>query len=377
MSWLQPWMWMSAVAVALPIAVHLISQRPPRTTPFPSLRFLTSTRLRPARHRQPSDWPLLLLRIAIVLAAVAAMAQPVWRTASAPSSMTRAIVVDTSAAAVTPTDTLRDSTARQAGGARLVVPTASVRAVLPGVVAWLRTQPTPRELVVLADVQRGMMDRADFSALPLDVRVRFGPRARASVPPRAQAAAAVVIAAAGQERLATWLTQMQPLPTTPARRWMAERIAMLQRDSLLVSAAWATTPVQDTIIRAPVQVVATTATGAPVVLAAVITADRTTDMGASAVAAPRLLLWTRTDSTSRVAAALQLVTTASPRETATVAAAIAPDTLRAWAIAPSAAPIGAGVGTERDPLTAPSDARLLWLLVLILLGAETLVRRRG
>lgn len=262
-----------------------------------------------------------------------------------------------------------------------MVPTGSVRAVLPGVVAWLRTQPAPRELVVLADVQRGMMDRADFSALPLDVRVRFVPRARASVPPRAQAAAAVVIAAAGQERLATWLTQVQPLPTTPARRWMAERIAMLQRDSLLVSAAWATTAVQDTIIRAPVQVVATTATGAPVVLAAMITADRTTDMGASAVAAPRLLLWTRTDSTSRVAAALQSVMTASPHETATVAvavaAAIAPDTLRAWAIAPSATPIGAGVGTERDPLTAPSDARLLWLLVLVLLGAETLVRRRG
>jgi hypothetical protein len=378
MSWLQPWMWASAIAVALPIAVHLISQRPPRATPFPSLRFLTSTRLRPARHRQPSDWPLLLLRIAIVLAAVAAMAQPVWRTRVAPASLSRVIVVDTSERADTAMTAVSDSVAgRETGretGARLVVPTSSVRTVLPGVVAWLRTQPAPRELVVQSAFRRGALDNTDFAALPADVRVRLLPHTAMPRTVDLRGASPVMLAAAGHDSLATWLTRVQPLPTVPAMRWMAERVAMLQRDSLLVSVAWATT-LRDTMISAPVQVVATTATGAPAVLAAVLTRD----------GAPRLFLWTRTDSTSRVASALRSVMAALPRNAVTDTAAVAtvtavavsPDTVRAWAAAPAAAPIGAGTGTERESLTTPTDARWLWLLVLVLLGAETVVRRRG
>lgn len=382
MSWLQPWMWAGAIAVALPIAVHLISQRPPRATPFPSLRFLTSTRLRPARHRQPSDWPLLLLRIAIVLAAVAAMAQPVWRTRVTPASLSRVIVVDTSERSDTAMTAVRDSvakgeTGRETGretGARLVVPTSSVRAVLPGVVAWLRTQPAPRELVVESAFRRSALDKTDFAALPADIRVRLMPHTAMPHAVDLRGAAPVMIAASGHDSLATWLTRVQPLPTVPAMRWMAERVAMLQRDSLLVSAAWATT-LRDTMISAPVQVVATTATGAPAVLAAAIPTD----------ASVRLFLWTRTDSTSRVATALRSVMTAAPRDAATdtgavataVALTVAPETLRAWAGAPSGAPIGAGTGMERESLTTPTDARWLWLLVLLLLGAETVVRRRG
>ncbi len=74
--WLQPWAWWGLAAVALPILVHLLARHRVREMPFPSLRFLRPTALAALRRRVLSDVPLLLVRVAMIAAAVAALAAP-------------------------------------------------------------------------------------------------------------------------------------------------------------------------------------------------------------------------------------------------------------------------------------------------------------
>ena len=71
MNWLQPWAWLGALSVAVPIVIHRLSQRPSRPLNFPSLRFLGDTRVLPVRRARLSDLWLLLVRCAVL--AVAAM----------------------------------------------------------------------------------------------------------------------------------------------------------------------------------------------------------------------------------------------------------------------------------------------------------------
>ena len=114
MIWLNPWAWIGTIAIAIPIAVHLLGRRHPRRQVFPTLRFLSISRLVPARRTRPVDLALLAIRIGIVLLAVAALAQPVFlsraNATEAGRAIVRAIVVDTSASMSRPTP----------GGARAV-----------------------------------------------------------------------------------------------------------------------------------------------------------------------------------------------------------------------------------------------------------------
>ena len=76
MQWLNPWAWTGLVLLAVPIVVHLFSRKPPRIFDFPSLRFIEPSALRPTRRSSLHDIPLLLVRLAILGAAVMALAQP-------------------------------------------------------------------------------------------------------------------------------------------------------------------------------------------------------------------------------------------------------------------------------------------------------------
>jgi hypothetical protein len=79
MTFLNPWAWLGLIAVAVPIAAHLLSRRSAKRQVFPTLRFLPASVLRPVRRSRFTDLWLLALRCLVIVVAVAAVAQPAWR----------------------------------------------------------------------------------------------------------------------------------------------------------------------------------------------------------------------------------------------------------------------------------------------------------
>ena len=158
------------MAVALPIAIHLLTRATRRPVRFPSIRFLETTRLSASSRHAIEDWPLLLLRVATVLLAVAALAGPVFvtpgREAAWRARVARAVVLEDRTAA--PEDELRS-----AAVARTFARLRLRDAVADGV-RWLEQQePTAREIVVLSAFRRGSTDAADFAAVPREVGIRL------------------------------------------------------------------------------------------------------------------------------------------------------------------------------------------------------------
>jgi len=169
-SFLQPAVWLTAVAIALPIAIHLLTRASRTPVQFPSLRFLEPTQLSASSRRTIQDWPLLLLRIAIVLLAIAALAGPIVvtpaREAAWRARVARAVVLEDRTAA--PEDELRS-----AAVARTFARQRLRDAVADGV-RWLEQQaPSTREIVVLSAFRRGSTDAADFAAVPPHVGIRL------------------------------------------------------------------------------------------------------------------------------------------------------------------------------------------------------------
>src|SRR5262249_37655701 len=76
MRFLNPIAWLGLVALAAPVIAHLFARRPARVQPFPTLRFLPASALRPVRRDRLSDLPLLSLRCLLIGVAVAALAGP-------------------------------------------------------------------------------------------------------------------------------------------------------------------------------------------------------------------------------------------------------------------------------------------------------------
>ena len=114
----NPWAWLGALALVLPIAVHLLRRHRATRRPFPTLRFLPDARVVAVRRHRPTDVPLMLIRLAVVAAAVIALAQPLWRNAAAAraaaSGLSRAVVVDRSPRMAQPSDDGRPGAERAA-----------------------------------------------------------------------------------------------------------------------------------------------------------------------------------------------------------------------------------------------------------------------
>ena len=73
---LSPWALVGLIAIAGPIAAHLLARRPPKTLRFPNLRFLPPTVPTPVKRHRLADHGLLMLRIAIIALAAFALAGP-------------------------------------------------------------------------------------------------------------------------------------------------------------------------------------------------------------------------------------------------------------------------------------------------------------
>jgi len=417
--WQNPWAWSGLLFVALPMLVHLFSRRPARVESFPSLRFLEVSRLLPTRRTQLTDRLLLLVRIGIVALAVAALAQPLWRADNAVTSalVTRAIVIDTmsfrgdSVVGATVERTVDSLDSDRAP--TLHITSAAPREVLEGAVGWLQTQHGRAELIVVSDFRRGALDSLDLLSVPSDITVRllrvpvaatpggdvpahrFGVAAvrwaHALTPSRADvlvravralggvalidtgsieaSAHRVIVASPGADSLQKWLADARPLSAP----WMGDVVYALRRDTTLASVA-AAIEIASADDKSDV-VVVRDANGSPVVTAAAINGT-----GGNT----QLLLVSRVPAEALVTAALLLSasrTSASNTSVAGTSAGVSDATpsdvqLRRWEQLPAAVPRTSVATSRGNGDSGPSDARVLWLAVLLLLGIETLMRRR-
>jgi Aerotolerance regulator N-terminal len=179
MTWLVPGAFAAFVLLAGPLIVHLLARRNARRLVFPATHFVRATQAAAVRLRRPSDIGLLVLRLAIVTAAVLAAAQPLvmtrWRLARWNARFARAVVVDTSRSMAESSVAARlaDEEIRNVFAGRRVN-TPDLSDGIGRAVGWLQTAPPARrEIVLVSDFQRGSLDQPAIDAIPADIGVRF------------------------------------------------------------------------------------------------------------------------------------------------------------------------------------------------------------
>jgi hypothetical protein len=263
------------IAVAIPIVIHLLARHHSRIERFPTLRFISISRLSPTSRRRISDLLLLLVRMGIVAVAALALTQPSLssRPTDASRVVTRVVIVDTSASMsrLTPAGPAASVLARQvadresAGVLATRVETDSPADALPGAVAWLAMRPGLREIVIVSDFQRSALDSTDLASIPAEMGLSL-----AAIPTTSTAVARAtngesIVTLAGQAEAngvdASWRASGRPRPTDTTGRvaivyrqspeasrlhreavpvdspWMARVITALQRDVAFASAA--------------------------------------------------------------------------------------------------------------------------------------------
>jgi hypothetical protein len=446
MTWRNPAAWLGLATLLLPVLVHLFSRRRARVEPFPSLRFLASSRLLPTPRTRLTDPWLLALRCLLLAVAVAALAQPArddraaTRTVAA-TRLARAIVLDTGGAGV-PAGIQADGVAGRDAMVRRLTDSATTHVLLrtarpaealAGAVAWLETQDARREVAIVSAFRRGALDSARLAAVPEDVGVRLerlvprdmpagdgtvtwfargdDERIEATARPDAEhthvtwrrTTEAGADGGSGSDTLsrdaARTARAVRPMVDSVRLRpgavvradagravrlvprvdaalvdsahvdslrdawapWMAELVVRMARDPLLRDAA---SPDLD------VDVPDARARGDTLLFVAPALGDgaRAASPFAAARHATALLA-----AASEARNAVRGVTAeALPIEPVLIDDA----TLTAWSRTP-AATVTPPTGERADPLTGPSLARWGWLLVILLLGVETLARRRG
>ncbi len=190
--WLNPGAIWALPLAAIPIAIHLLRTHHATRVAFPSLRFVQPSRTAAVRMRLPSDILLMLVRVAIVAIGVAALAGPILlteaRVAAWNARTARAVIVDTSdsmrvpgGSGVAPEVAARETAAAELGtstyGRRIDV--RDLGEGLARASAWLASSPPARrELVVISDLQRGVLGASQALRIPVGVGLRFIPVGR-------------------------------------------------------------------------------------------------------------------------------------------------------------------------------------------------------
>ncbi|MBL0938093.1 MAG: BatA domain-containing protein [Gemmatimonadaceae bacterium] len=400
--WLNPLAWSGLVLLAVPVLIHLLSRQPPRSDVFPSLRFLKASPLRPTRRARLSDWWLLLIRCAIVIAAVAALAQPI---SAIPKNSDADSAPDVSS--VTILDTTTVSAPIDTTGARVLRRSATeLRHALQEAVASLRTQAAPRAITIRSAFPAFSLDSVDIAALPADVRLTLESHT-ARVPQVSQSTSRDTI---------NWVTALDSANAERVVRTVADAGGDLVRVSRTASADTAvnrTTVVTSTNAAArAVYLQQTTAnnqaTAAWARLQGVAQSEAlatlmsaTSDSAHFAPAAPVTpLQFTANGQTAvsgivrgshavalshvaerpNIAVALLLAASSHARQEARDrvapqgAALVDTTTLRRWSTLPSGLPIGNGNAVDLH--SQPTLSRIFWLMVLALLALEHFVRSR-
>lgn len=205
-AWLQPVVWWGLLLLSAPIAIHLLSRQRHRRVPFPTLRFLQVTRFAALRRRVLSDLPLLVVRLLLVTAAVAALAAPVlvtpWRDRVWQQRTARAIVEVSAAGADAGPDRAASAVIVDERTTAFVSWTAAVTGraadVIRSATAWLDQQPPAgRELVIIGDLRAGFISETDVARIPAHIGIRILPLSEAT-PTRTLAIAVTTATSAGE-----------------------------------------------------------------------------------------------------------------------------------------------------------------------------------
>lgn len=182
MFWLNPSALFALAAVAVPILIHLLVQRRAERFAFPTLRFLQPTRLAAIRRHVLEDLPLLAIRVALLAAAVAALAGPLFVTNA------RRLAWDRRTVRATVTDTVNIVGAELAPPARAdqgrplrpaphqekIFQAVSLADGIRRAVLWLdAAPPARREIVIASSFPIGSFGEADIALIPPDIGVRF------------------------------------------------------------------------------------------------------------------------------------------------------------------------------------------------------------
>jgi Aerotolerance regulator N-terminal len=85
-----------ALAMLVPLALHLIRRRPPVRAPLPTARFLVEDPRNAVRVSRPTDVPLLILRMLLLLLLGLALSRPAW--IPAPEGTSTVVLLDRGAA---------------------------------------------------------------------------------------------------------------------------------------------------------------------------------------------------------------------------------------------------------------------------------------
>lgn len=418
MIWRNPAAWFGLAALAVPILVHFLGRRRPKPLRFPTLRFLDVSRIVPARRHRLNDVPLLVVRMAMVTAAVAALAGPAFVASpnGATAAIARAIVVDASPSMARTTARGRPARDEAREQAQALVASATTARVMEGVaippevaaaVTWLGEQPGQREIVVLSDFQTGALDRADLAGVPADVGmsfVRIDAVAPADVPGPAVAMAGRAYVSRlflGEDHTrTTWILApgAWPVGSPPSTFGAAQE----QGDVEAALEAAAAEGAPASAIDRPIAVVFPRASERAMIAASARPAsaswmfdvikslhddamlaslrcdgvrclDRTMFASEDVAGSERLVLLPETDASHVFSAALLRSAwraAARPTSIRELEPAHIPDaTLARWGRPATAS--AAPTGTTRDDI----GARWLWALVLVLLGVETWMRR--
>jgi hypothetical protein len=243
--WLVPVAWAGLALAALPVLIHLLARHRSRRVLLPSLRFLPSSQLAALRRRAVADWPLLLVRIAIVAAAVAAAAAPVFVSAARQRAwsgrIARAIVLTYDSASL---DAIANG---EASGAFTARSFPAANSTLPDAIReardWLRAQaPASRELVIAGDIRERSLVARDLDILEPHVGIRFLPLPAAADPPlRLEAIAETPAGGVGFFRVAvdadarqtSAAYTLEPHATLPQIRVAADPASQGHADALL------------------------------------------------------------------------------------------------------------------------------------------------
>src|SRR5471030_293944 len=87
----SPWALLGLATLVVPVVIHLLGRHRARVQKFPSLRFLTPSRLMPTRRTRLNDVLILIVRLGIVAAAVIALAHPIFESANRTAAMASAL----------------------------------------------------------------------------------------------------------------------------------------------------------------------------------------------------------------------------------------------------------------------------------------------
>jgi hypothetical protein len=170
--WAQPWAWLGLAGLAVPVAIHLLARHQAIRTAFPTLKFISASELNAIKRQRLTDIPLLLVRLLIVALAVAAIAGPRFGSAAAANDdePARVTVYDTTfSAASGRSDAIVDGPRPR----RAIVRADSLPEGLKAASAWALRQAGRREITVVSDFQRGSVDDAAIQLVPQGIGLHF------------------------------------------------------------------------------------------------------------------------------------------------------------------------------------------------------------